>query len=156
MAGIGTGGRALAGLIAAAVLGALLTGAALEPRSEGHGTHTQLGLPGCGWAAAFGRPCVTCGMTTAVAHAAHGNPTAAFAAQPLGAALAYAAAAGFWAALHATATGSRVGLALGGLARPRYLWVLAAAAAAAWGYKLAVWPVANAGPTPPAAEIRNP
>jgi hypothetical protein len=46
---------------------------------------------------------MTCGMTTAFAHWAHGEPAAAFAAQPMGALLAPASAAsavlGVWTAL---------------------------------------------------------
>ncbi|MGE3821953.1 MAG: DUF2752 domain-containing protein, partial [Isosphaeraceae bacterium] len=37
----------------------------LEPDPSGFGTHRQLGLPPCHFAWVTGKPCPTCGMTTA-------------------------------------------------------------------------------------------
>ena len=60
--------------MAALGLMTLLTVAAiLEPSPLGHGTHRQLGLPPCTFWALFGRPCPTCGMTTAWAHLVRGQ-----------------------------------------------------------------------------------
>lgn len=42
----------------------------LEPDARGHGTHEQLGLPGCGFLSLTGAPCPGCGLTTAFAHLA--------------------------------------------------------------------------------------
>ena len=60
----------------------LVTAAFLTPSASGHGTHTQLGLPPCGFLVLTGFPCPGCGLTTAFAHmirghfigAAHANP----------------------------------------------------------------------------------
>lgn len=63
-------------LLAAAgigLLGLLLAATMLQPSSLGHGTHRQLGLPPCTFWVLFGRPCPTCGMTTAWAHLVRGQ-----------------------------------------------------------------------------------
>ena len=51
----------------------VVIGAFLRPDGRGVETHTQLGLPPCGWMLKYGKPCATCGMTTAVSEAAHGR-----------------------------------------------------------------------------------
>lgn len=43
----------------------------LEPASEGHGTHLQLGLGTCSFLQATGMPCPMCGATTSFALMAH-------------------------------------------------------------------------------------
>lgn len=55
------------------LLGLLALAALLCPSPLGHGTHRQLGLPPCTFLVLFGRPCPTCGMTTAWAHLAQGQ-----------------------------------------------------------------------------------
>jgi hypothetical protein len=78
--------RARLGLSALA-LGSLLvlaTARALTPAASGVGTHTQLGLPPCGFLLFFQLPCPACGLTTAFAHLAHGSLEASLAAHPLG------------------------------------------------------------------------
>src|SRR5208337_4989119 len=62
----------------------LVIGALLTPRSAGHGTHEQLGLPPCSMLANTGWPCPSCGLTTSVAAMMHGQPAAAARAQPFG------------------------------------------------------------------------
>ena len=47
----------------------LVVAALLTPSPIGHSTHTQLGLPPCGFLVMTGLPCPGCGMTTAFAHA---------------------------------------------------------------------------------------
>lgn len=137
-----TGDRVIASVVAAVCAALLLTAFFLSPSAEGHGTHTQLGLPSCGWVIATGRPCATCGMTTSFAYASRGDLAGAFAAQPFGALLAVATATGFWIALHAALTGSRLaGTLCTGILQARVLWWLAGAAGAAWAYKLLVTPV---------------
>lgn len=69
-------------------LGLLLVAASLSPDPSGTGTHQKLGLPPCGFQAATGLPCATCGMTTSFAHAANGRLDRSLAAQPAGATLA--------------------------------------------------------------------
>jgi hypothetical protein len=63
-------------------LAVVITAALLTPAAAGHGTHTQLGLPPCGFLVFTGYPCPGCGLTTAFAHmvrlqlfgAWHANP----------------------------------------------------------------------------------
>src|SRR5204863_3314928 len=74
-------GGLLVALGAAGVLGVALW---LNPAPDGHGTHTQLGLPPCAWAVALNRPCPTCGMTTAFSFGVRGRLAEAFQAQPFG------------------------------------------------------------------------
>lgn len=131
--------RLVAGLASLACAGVLGIGAWLEPATPGHGTHTQLGLPPCGWATVLGFPCPTCGMTTSFAHAADGNLAASFSAQPAGCLMAVATAIGFWCTLHVAVTGSRLGGPAAALLRPRSMWVVAGLCLAAWAYKAAVW-----------------
>ena len=50
----------------------------LRPDARGHGTHEQLGLPPCAFAAVTGVPCPGCGLTTSFAHMAHGSFVRAF------------------------------------------------------------------------------
>lgn len=131
----------------AAVVCAVWLGVAVwvVPDSAGHGSHTQLGMPPCGWVIAFDKPCPTCGMTTAFAHAARGRLWTAFATQPFAALLAVAVAATFWMGLHSAATGSRAFAMLGRLLLPRYVWVGVALLMAAWVYKLVVWDPGDGG-----------
>jgi len=119
--------------------GPLLIGASLSPDGRGHGTHEQLGLTPCLWAARLDTPCPTCGMTTAVTSASTGDLGAAFATQPLGATIAIGAAAGVWGCLHAAVGGSRVQGLFAGLTTARAMWILGFLALAAWIYKIVVW-----------------
>ncbi|MEM6459528.1 MAG: DUF2752 domain-containing protein [Planctomycetota bacterium] len=68
-------------------LAVLLVAASLDADPAGYGTHTQLGLQPCGFRAATGMPCATCGMTTSFTHAADGRLARAFVTQPAGALL---------------------------------------------------------------------
>jgi hypothetical protein len=60
----------------------------VDPDDRGHGTHEQLGMPPCDWPLVHGKPCPTCGVTTAAAHLVQFEPLAAVATQPFGAFLA--------------------------------------------------------------------
>lgn len=60
----------------------------LEPDPSGLGTHRQLGLPGCPFIRTTGKPCPSCGMTTAFAWFVRGRPEKSFRANPAGALLA--------------------------------------------------------------------
>lgn len=131
--------RASAGVVAFGCLAILAIAFLLSPSAEGHGTHTALGLPPCGWVVAMDKPCPSCGMTTAFSHAARGDLKTAFLTQPFGALLAIATAACFWGALHVAATGSHLARAGARLLQPRFLALLAAIAAAAWIYKFITW-----------------
>ena len=134
------GARLAAALVSVACLLMLGIGAWLEPAAEGHGSHTQLGLPPCMWAVTLGKPCPTCGMTTAVSEAAHGHFLRALLVNPFGLLVALAAAVAVPAGLHVALTGSQLGLLLGRALTPRVLWVIAGLALASWAYKWAVWP----------------
>jgi len=132
--------RRLLGLAVAIICATpLVIGAWLTPSPEGHGTHEALGLPRCGFLLAFGRPCMTCGMTTAVALAAHGHFAQAFRTQPAGALVAIVLASGVWFGLHAAATGVSLKPGFDALVRPRVLWIAGAVLLAAWAYKIAVF-----------------
>ena len=65
----------------------LITAAFLTPSGEGHGTHTQLGLPPCGFLASTGLPCPGCGLTTSFAHMMRFEWAGAAAANAFGVAL---------------------------------------------------------------------
>lgn len=127
------------GLAGVGCLAVLLAGAWLKPSPAGHGSHTQLGMPPCAWAVMLGAPCPTCGMTTSVSHAVHGNFVQSFLVQPFGLLVALAAAVGVWSGAYIAATGSNLGSVYGRLMTARVLWSLAALAGAAWMYKWAVW-----------------
>ncbi len=131
--------RLLAGLAAAACLSLLAVSAWLSPSGDGHGTHTQLGMPPCGWVLAVGKPCATCGMTTAFAHAAEGDFVASFVTQPMGMLLALLTSSVFWAAAYQLITGSRVDAAFARLLRPRMLVLAGLVLLASWGYKVLTW-----------------
>ncbi|HZW09136.1 MAG TPA: DUF2752 domain-containing protein [Phycisphaerales bacterium] len=124
---------------AGACLALLVVASRLAPEAAGHGTHTQLGLPPCAWAEALGKPCMTCGMTTAFAYAARGDLLDSARTQPFGFVLAVLTAATGWGALHVAATGSMLAAAASRMLTPRLLWTAGAMLLAAWGYKVLTW-----------------
>ncbi len=73
--------QAVVAVLLAAALG---VGLVLEPNEEGVDTHTQLGLPPCGFYLMTGKPCPTCGVTTSFVLAAHGRFAESLANQPFG------------------------------------------------------------------------
>ncbi len=70
--------------LAAIPTAVLLTARTLSPDPAGHGTHTQLGLPPCGFLVITGCPCPGCGLTTSFAHMARFDVFGAAAANPFG------------------------------------------------------------------------
>lgn len=126
--------------LAAALLALLILASSLKASPAGHGTHTQIGLPPCGFAMSTGKPCPTCGMTTAFAHAAHGEYLTAFRTQPGGFAASLGVAALFWASLHTAATGSRSLELCGKLLTPKALWIAAGIWLGSWVYTFVTWP----------------
>ena len=133
--------RLLGGLVASIAGAVLLLAAGLDASPEGHGTHTQLGLPACNWVSLMNRPCPTCGMTTSFTHAADGSLASAAAAQPAGTLLAIITAALAWGGVHTLVSGVALGPLLGGLLRARVIWVALGLLLAAWVYKIATWGV---------------
>ncbi len=67
-----------------AIVVVMVAAASLEPSPDGHGTHTQLGLPPCGVLLLTGLRCPGCGLTTAFSHMARFELLDAFVANPLG------------------------------------------------------------------------
>ncbi|MEQ8456395.1 MAG: DUF2752 domain-containing protein [Sandaracinaceae bacterium] len=65
-------------------LAVLITAATLTPSIAGHGTHTQLGLPPCGFLVYTGYPCPGCGLTTSFSHMIRLEVFGAFHANPFG------------------------------------------------------------------------
>ncbi len=137
---MGTAGRRASSLfLLVGCLGVLIVASMLEASPDGHGTHTQMGLPACSWVQLWNFPCPTCGMTTAFAHAAQGRFGLSVTTQPAGTLLAIALGVGFWAGLHTLLTGTRlleVGL---GLLRPRVIAGGVLLFLGGWVYKMIVW-----------------
>ncbi len=119
--------------LAAASASVLLIARLLTPNASGVGTHTQLGLPPCGFLTLLGVPCPACGLTTAFAHLAHGDVSASLAAHPLG--LPLFAGLGVF-ALHAGIAGAR-GRPIGVPERAGHLaWLYVAALLVVWAVRL--------------------
>ena len=77
-------GRTLVALLGLVLLVVWGLAAWLEPDARGYGTHERLGLPPCSFQQLTGRPCPSCGMTTAFARLAHGQLIASAQANPGG------------------------------------------------------------------------
>ena len=131
--------RLVALAFGAGALAVLVIAVLLAPSAAGHGTHTRLGLPACGWVVAFDTPCPTCGMTTSYAHAVRGDLLTAAKTQPMGTLLAVLTAATAVGGLHSAITGCRLDRFTDKLLSGRTLWVGAAMTAAAWVYKIVTW-----------------
>jgi len=68
---LGTVGSRITWFVLAALPATVIgTARALTPNPLGHGTHTQLGLPPCGFLMVTGFPCPGCGLTTSFANMA--------------------------------------------------------------------------------------
>lgn len=78
------GTRAVWALLALASGAVLALARLLVPAPEGLGTHTQLGLPPCGFIALLSLPCPACGLTTSFAHLARFALFESLRAHPLG------------------------------------------------------------------------
>ena len=118
-------------LVALAILGTLIS-----PAPEGHGTHTQLGLPPCLPMVWWGVPCPGCGVTTSVSLAAHGRFLEAFLNQPFGALVALGLALYPLWALYQLARRRDLSERARALGRPLTYAALALAILGAWIYKL--------------------
>lgn len=76
--------RAIWTVLGLGALSVVVIAAMLHPAAEGHGTHTQLGLPPCGFLVVTGYPCPGCGLTTSFSAMAHFDPVHAAFANPFG------------------------------------------------------------------------
>ncbi|HYD00710.1 MAG TPA: DUF2752 domain-containing protein [Phycisphaerales bacterium] len=128
-----------AAVAAVGMLAVLLLAATLRANPVGHGTHRQLGMAPCGFAVATGKPCPTCGMTTAFTHTAHGNYLKAFTTQPGGMLASLGVAAMLWVCLHTALTGSRSLELCGKLLTPKALWIAAGIWLGSWAYTFVTW-----------------
>ncbi|MBX3323385.1 MAG: DUF2752 domain-containing protein [Phycisphaeraceae bacterium] len=132
--------RRFAGAVVAAVTLLILVVAAwLNPSTDGHGTHTQLGLAPCSWAVTWNQPCATCGMTTSFAHAADGKLGASASVQPFGMLLALGSSVAFWGGCHIAVAGNRLGVVWMAMLRPRVVIAGVLLFALAWLYKILTW-----------------
>lgn len=131
--------RLFAGSVAIACLSVLSMGAWLNPSTQGHGTHTQLGLKPCMWAVTLDKPCMTCGMTTSFAHAGEGSWITSFHTQPMGALLVVITAVVFWGALVQCISGARIGTMVEPMLKPRIFLMLGLLLLVAWVYKIVTW-----------------
>ncbi len=129
-------GRFWAIVIAAVCFGVLGFAATLHPRAEGLGTHTQFGLPTCGFLMQTGYPCPTCGMTTAFAHLVRGHPLRSFLDQPTGFVLGVATAIVGVVALAAAVSGRAVWVNWYRVNPVRMVWGFLILFFASWAFKI--------------------
>ena len=115
----------------------LLIAATLEPAPEGHGTHTQLGLPPCGFLSLTGSQCPGCGLTTAFAHAVRGNFTEAASANLFGLLLFVVVCAAIPLAVVATFRAWSIDAVFERFAIGRWALAVAGCGAATWFVRLA-------------------
>jgi hypothetical protein len=104
----------------------------LTPDPSGMGTHTQLGLPPCGFLVLTSIPCPTCGLTTSFAHMARLQITDALHAHPLGPLLFALTAIAVLVCAWSCARGSPPVETMKRLRVARLLVIIAAAAVIAW------------------------
>ena len=132
----GAVGRVYALGVAIAAAAIVITAARLAPDTHGMGTHTQLGLPPCGFLVVTGLPCPSCGMTTAYASTVRGHLLEAVRAQVAGAFLAAATIAAGVLGLVGAATGWRPAVNWYRVNPMHCLWWGTAAFIGAWGLKI--------------------
>ena len=75
-------------ILASGLVAVLVTALRLSPDPRGYGTHTQLGLGACAFREMTGKPCPSCGMTTAFAWTMRGRFAESWRANPAGAMIA--------------------------------------------------------------------
>ena len=108
----------------------------LTPDDTGVGTHVQLGLRPCTYMEATGIPCATCGMTTAFAHAAHGQLIQSFVTQPAGMILCLLLAVLSLLSLYTLVIGISLMPLVSMLFKPHSFLILGILVGLAWGYKI--------------------
>jgi len=112
----------------------------LTPAESGAGTHTQLGLPPCGFLCLTGLPCPGCGLTTSFAHLARFQWELALSANPLGLPLFLAAVVAVPFCALAVVRAWPVTETFQRLNADRVIYVLAGAGALSWFSRLCgIW-----------------
>jgi len=134
--GISWPNRVLLSLLAVGLLVLLATAAGLRPDRRGYGTHQQFGLPPCSFQFLFGRPCPTCGMTTAWAYLVRGDAVPALRANVGGTVLAVLAMASVPWLLASAARGRWLPGAPSGTAVAWTAMTIALLTLADWGLRL--------------------
>lgn len=124
--------------VAVAGLGVLMMARSLTADPRGLGTHEQLGLGVCQWYSETGRPCITCGVTTAFVLTAQGHLLAGLATQPFGAALGMALGVMVVAAAYGAWRGVSLRPAMARLWQASVGVAVAALVLLSWAYKMAV------------------
>lgn len=130
--------RLVALMVALGCATPLVFAATLTPSDSGMGTHTQVGLPDCGFKVVTGLPCATCGCTTAFAHAADGALLTSLLTQPFGAVLALSLAMATLVSLWGVWSGMPVAGVFAALAHRRWVVAWVALLLLAWAYKAGV------------------
>jgi len=137
-AGERLGTRLVWGLLFVLPAAVLATAVALTPDPAGHGTHTQLGLPPCGFIVFLGVPCPGCGLTTAFSHMVRLDLPGAFGANPFGVLLFLVTVASLPVSVVGALRALPVVDTLERLQLDRVLMVLAIASMVTWLARLAV------------------
>ncbi len=135
----GTIDRIVALGLAILFIAVLSIAAWLNPNSQGHGTHRQLGLSPCMWVVTLDKPCPTCGMTTSFSHAGEGSWIQSFKTQPMGTILVILTCAITIGALVQSIFGSRVYSTIEPILKPKLFVLMGALLIAAWIYKIITW-----------------
>lgn len=120
----------------------------LTPDPDGHGTHTQLGLPPCPSMLISNRPCPGCGLTTSFSASAHLRALDAFRAHAFGPVFFWLWTVSAWMALYGFIRGMRFDVDHVWIQRG--LLVLMAAFVVHGGLRMAL-----SGPLPGAGEARQ-
>ncbi len=130
--------RVLWALLALSSVALLVVAAMIEPDARGFGSHTQLGLPPCGFLTLTGLPCPGCGLTTAFAHGIRGQWWLAASANPLGLALFFAVCASIPVGAVAAFRGWSLDALVDRLSLHRWALAVAGCALFVWVARLAV------------------
>ncbi len=124
--------------IVAGSIAVLAVALAIEPDVRGYGTHTQLGLPPCGFLLLTGSPCPGCGLTTAFAHGIRGHWSMAASANPLGLALFFVVSACIPLGLAAALRSWSIGEVVDRFGLNRWALAVAGCAIVVWAVRFAV------------------
>jgi hypothetical protein len=113
-----------------------VTAAFLTPNPIGHGTHTQLGLPPCGFLVVSGLPCPGCGLTTCFSFMIRGDVVGAAAANPFGVMLFLVSAATMFLGAFGLVRGLPVIDTLDRIQADKWAILLSVASLTVWGVRI--------------------